>query len=322
MPINVQCKRAIVDPTTEQRRPCGHAFKVADSLAGKVIRCPQCKQGIQVDDPTKSPAKKSKRPAAPVESMAPLATQQGIMDQETTKASGQYQKVRVCNQCGKPVASNVCKSCGHRNNKFTNQSIEKIKPKLCGMQLWFSQTIQQALPIKVMVLVMHLAMLVIVLLVGGSTIIGMTTQNVSVTAGLVILLMVAFGLIVYLAFTFKSYQFLIQPGAELAWFQKPFWSFILTLARSKNWRDYDAKLSNRVVVKADNPQTSDADVLDLPQIRQAQVLDLENTLVTDAGLQSLHILKNLRCLVLRNTQVTPAEVYRFQQAFPKVWIWY
>ena len=150
----------------------------------------------------------------------------------------------------------------------------------------------------------------------------MTTQNVSVTAGLVILLMETLGLVVYLAFTFKSYQFLIQPGAELAWFQKPFWSFILILARSKNWRDYDAKLSNRVVVKADNPQTSDADVLDLPQIRQAQVLDLENTLVTDAGLQSLHILKNLRCLVLRNTQVTPAEVYRFQQAFPKVWIWY
>ena len=322
MPIKVQCKRAVVDPDTEQRRPCGHAFRVADSLAGKVIRCPQCKQGVQVADPTKTPAKKTKRPTATVESMAPLATKQGIMEQETTKASQQYQKVSVCNECGKPVAGDVCKSCGHRKNKPTSQSIDQIKPNLCGMQRWLCQTIRQALPVKAMVLVMHLAMLVITLLVGGSTILGMTTQNVSIVSGILLLAVLTAALVVYLAFTFKSYQFLIQPGAELAWFQKPFWNFVLTLARSKNWRDYDSTLSNRVVVKADDPKTSDTDIFDLPQIRHAQVVDLENTLITDAGLKSLYSLKNLQCLVLRNTQVTPAEVYRFQQAFPNVWIWY
>ena len=134
--------------------------------------------------------------------------------------------------------------------------------------------------------------------------------------------MVSVAAVIYLAFAFKSYQFLIQPGAQLAWFQKPLWNFVLNLARSKNWRDYDASLSNRVVVTADDPKTGDQDIFDLPDVRRAQVLDFENTLITDAGLRSLYQLKKLECLVLRNTNVTGEEVYRFQQAFPNVWIWF
>ena len=322
MPIKVQCKRAVVDPDTQQRRPCGHAFKVADSLAGKVIRCPECKQGIQVADPTKPPAPKTNQPTAKVESLDPLAAKQGIMEQAVTTGSSQYQKVKVCPGCGKPLAGNSCRSCGYKINKPNDQAIERIKPKLCGMQLWLCRTIRQALPVKAMVLVMHLAMVLIVLLIGGSSIMGMTTQNLSVSAGLALLFIVSVAAVIYLALAFKSYQFLMQPGAQLAWFQKPFWNLVLSLARSKNWRDYDASLSNRVVVKADDPQTGNQDIFDLPDIRRAQVLDLENTLITDAGLRSLYQLKNLECLVLRNTDVTAEEVYRFQQAFPSVWIWF
>ena len=164
-------------------------------------------------------------------------------------------------------------------------------------------------------------MLIIVMLIGGSTIIGMTTENVSIVAGLALLLFAAVISVVYLAFAFKGYQFMMQPGAQLAWFQKPFWNLILSLARSKNWRDYDARLSNRIVVKADSSQVGDLDILDLPDVRRAQVLDLEDTQVTDAGLKSLYQLTKLECLVLKNTQVTAAEVYRFQQTFPTVWIW-
>lgn len=322
MPIKVQCKRAVVDQDTQQRQPCGHAFKVADTLAGKVIRCPKCKQGIQVPDSSRPPTPKSNRPTAAIESMDPLATKQGIMEQAVTTGSSQYQKVKVCPGCGKPLAGDNCRSCGYKIAKPDDQAIEKIKPKLCGMQLWFCRTIRQALPVKVMVFVMHTATLLIVLLVGGSTIMGMATQNVSVIVGLTLLLMVSMAAIIYLAFAFKSYQFLIQPGAQLAWFQKPLWNFVLGLARSKNWRDYDASLSSRVVVTADDPQTGDQDIFDLPDVRRAQVLDFENTLITDAGLRSLYQLKKLECLVLRNTNVTAEEVYRFQQAFPNVWIWF
>ena len=190
------------------------------------------------------------------------------------------------------------------------------------MQLWLCRTIRQALPVKVMVLVMHVAMLVIALLIGVSSIVGMTTQNVSIVAGLGSLMFATVISVVYLAFAFKGYQFVMQPGAQLAWFQKPFWNIILSLARGKNWRDYDARLSNRTVVTADDPRLSDVDLFDLPEIRQAQVLDLENTQITDEGLKSLYQLSKLECLVLRKTQVTPAEVYRFQQTFPTVWIWF
>ena len=322
MPIKVQCKRAVVDPETDQRRPCGHAFKVADSLAGKVIRCPKCKQGIQIGDPSKQPAKKASRPTAAIQSMDPFADKQDVMEQETTTASKQYRKVAVCGECGKPVSGEVCKACGHRTNKPTKDSIEKIKPQLCGFQLWLSRTIRQALPVKAMLLVMHSAMLFSVLVIGGLSIYGMATQNVPIGWGLVILLFVTMFAIVYLAFTFKGYQFVMQPGAQLAWFQKPFWNAILSLARGKNWRDYDARLSNRIVVTAENPGLDDADIFDLPDIRRAQVLDLESTQVTDAGLKSLYQLTKLECLVLRKTQVTAAEVYRFQQTFPTVWIWF
>ena len=322
MPIKVQCKRAVVDPNTQQRQPCGHAFKVADSLAGKVIRCPKCKQGIQVADPSKPSAPKTKQPTVAIEPMDPLAAKQGIMEQAVTTGSSQYRKVKVCPECGKPLGGDTCRSCGHKTNKPDDQAIEKINPKLCGMQLWFCRTIRQALPVKLMVFVMHVAMLLIVLLVGGSSIAGMASQNLSVFAGLILLLMVSVAAVIYLAFAFKSYQFLIQPGAQLAWFQKPLWNLVLGLARSKNWRDYDTSLSNRIVVTADAPQTGDLDIFDLPDVRRAQVLDFENTQITDAGLRSLYQLKKLECLVLRNTNVTAEEVYRFQQAFPNVWIWF
>lgn len=321
MPIKVQCNRAVVDPDTEQRRACGHAFKVADTLAGKVIRCPKCKQGLQVADPAKAPVQKPNRPSAAVESLDPLASKQGIMEQATTTGSSQYQKVKVCPECGKPLAGHTCRSCGHKINKPGDQAIEKIKPKLCGMQLWLCQTIKQALPVKAMVLMMHLAMLLIVLLVGGSSILAMAKQNISIISGLVLLFVISVATVVYLAFAFKSYQFLMQPGAQPAWFQKPFWNLILGMARSKNWRDYDARLSNRVVVKAEDPRTRDEDIFDLPDVRHAQVLDFEGTQITDAGLRSLYQLKKLECLVLRNTQVSLEEIYRFQQAFPNVWIW-
>ena len=295
---------------------------MADTLAGKVIRCPKCKQGIQVADPSKPVPKKVQSSATNIQSLDPLADKQNVMDQETTTVSGQYRKVEVCNQCGKPVSGDVCRACGHRKNRPKNESVDRIKPQACGMQLWLGRTIRQALPVKVMVLVMHLMMVTIVLLISGSTLVGMTTQNVSILFGLGALLFATVISVVYLAFAFKGYQFLMQPGAQLAWFQKPFWNIILSLARSKNWRDYDARLSNRTVVTADNPGLEDADIFDLPDIRRAQVLDLENTLVTDVGLKSLYQLSKLECLVLRKTQVTAEEVYRFQQAFPSVWIWF
>ena len=180
MAIKVQCKRAVVDPETDKRQPCGHAFKVADTLAGKVIRCPKCKQGIQVADPSRPVAKKDNRPAAAIESMDPFAEKQNVMDQEAATGSSNYRKVAVCSECGKPVTGDVCRNCGHKKNRPKNESIEKIKPQACGMQLWLCRTIRQALPVKVMVLVMHAAMMGIGLLIGGSTIVGMTTQNVSV----------------------------------------------------------------------------------------------------------------------------------------------
>ena len=145
MPIKVQCKRAVVDPETNQRRPCGNAFRVADELAGKVIRCPKCKQGVQVADPSKQAAIKERRPTAAIPTMDPLAGKKDVMDQETTAASSQYRKVDVCTECGKPVTGDVCRACGFKKNRPNNESLEKIKPQACGMQLWLCKTIQPSI---------------------------------------------------------------------------------------------------------------------------------------------------------------------------------
>ena len=322
MSIKIKCNRAVVDPETNDRRPCGHIFKVDSSLAGKVLRCPRCKQGIEIPQPGKpkdARPKKRPRPAAPVENLAPLA------GKETKNSLGQssrdYQKVTVCQKCGKPVTGQTCNACGFKEIRRNDKNIRNIKPKPVGMQRWLIATINQALPARYLAIMIHIGLAIIVALICFATITAMSREALSAFAGISILGIGFLPCVAYLALVFKSYQFLLQPGAQLAWFQRPFWNWILRLARKQNWKDYDSRLSSREVITVSDEDFDDQDLLELDRFRYANVLDLEGTKITDNGLEALYGMKQLQCLVLRNTLVSKTEVYRFQQTFPKVWIW-
>ena len=58
------------------------------------------------------------------------------------------------------------------------------------------------------------------------------------------------------------------------------------------------------------------------RLNDLEAMDLEGTGITDAGLDHLRPLKQLRFLVLRRTKVTTSGVQRLQSDLRKTLIWY
>jgi ribosomal protein L37E len=291
-------------------------------MIGKVVRCPKCKQGVELKDPKAANRRKPSAAAVPVEAMDPLSANQDLMTGTAAVGQDSYARIRVCPECGKPMNSKKCKACGYVEVSRSGNDIERVKPKMTGMQLWLCKTLAQGLPVKYLALIMHGGIALLMLLSFTGIVMAMTGGSMSVWFGAIVMLglMVGFGF--YFAFVFKGYQFLLQPAAELAWFQRPLWDALLSSCRRQKWSDYDSRLSKRLVITDSNPSFTDADLAGLDGLANAGVLDLEGTQVSDAGLASLYKLKNLQCLVLKNTNVSNEEVYRFQQQFPQVWIWH
>jgi len=68
---------------------------------------------------------------------------------------------------------------------------------------------------------------------------------------------------------------------------------------------------------------NDKQLAELADLGELEVLDLGGTQVSDESVGLLKRLRpTLRCLVLRNTHITPEAVDDLQQALPQVWIWY
>ena len=92
--------------------------------------------------------------------------------------------------------------------------------------------------------------------------------------------------------------------------------------RRVNWQGYDSRNKGRGIINKRGAPIGDQQIAELENLHRCQVLDLEKTLISDAGLRSFYGLQNLHCLVLRKTNVTAEGVFRLQQANPKLWIWY
>jgi hypothetical protein len=88
------------------------------------------------------------------------------------------------------------------------------------------------------------------------------------------------------------------------------------------WERYDNSLKDRRVICVRDRMFGDHDIMERKGIKNAQVLDIQGTNLTDHGLLNLYELKHLQCVVLLGTKVSPEAVFRFQQTFPRLWIWY
>ena len=105
MPISVKCNS------------CGHAGRVADHLAGKLLKCPKCGQTFQVGGavpPGQGPARPA-TPNVPVPLARPAPNDEDDGDPYGLAPAGASSSTgRACPECGATMAPQavVCTSCG------------------------------------------------------------------------------------------------------------------------------------------------------------------------------------------------------------------
>ncbi|MFK7767133.1 MAG: hypothetical protein AB8B55_07915 [Mariniblastus sp.] len=233
-------------------------------------------------------------------------------------------KTERCKKCGNESVDGRCSVCKHVEPKFEkmNQSIQDIEIENVGFQRWFCETMNEGVSIKVLEYASHIMLGFLGLLLVGAGIICLTGLGLGVFGGVVILTGVGLATALYCGLVFKGYQFQNDPRARLAWFQKPFWNFILMVARLMKWQAYDSRLKGRTIIRSRDKMFGDYELADHPDLKNCSVLDLQGTRVTDRGLLELYRLKHLRCVVLRKTSVSHEAIFRLQQSLPRLWIWY
>jgi hypothetical protein len=229
-----------------------------------------------------------------------------------------------CKKCGNISIEGKCTVCRFVEPKFEKlyQPLDDVKIELAGFQRWFSRTMSEGVSMKLVEWASHimLGLLGILLLVAAAVCIAGLGPGPIFGVILMLLILGIAGL--YISFVFKGHQFLRDPNAKLAWFQKPFWNMVLAMARFQKWEKYDGKLKDRRIIKVRDSSFRDPEIPQLEGFKTCQVLDLQGTAVTDTGLLDLYDLKHLQCVVLKQTNVTHQGVFRLQQSFPRLWIWY
>ncbi len=244
-------------------------------------------------------------------------------DQPATTSLAEDRKER-CKKCGNIVDNGQCTICKYVEPKFEklHQPLDEIDIEITGFQRWFSKTMNEGVSVKVLEYSAHVMLGILGLFILGAALIGIAGYGAGTIGGLVMLLAVCSAAMLYAGLVYKGHQFLRDPKARLAWFQKPFWNLLLRLARLMNWQGYDQRLRNRKIIRVRERFFRDHEIMELDGIRNCQVLDLQGTGVTDRGLLHLYGLKHLQCVVLKGTSVTHEGVFRLQQSFPRLWIWY
>lgn len=345
MLIEIQCSNhSVFDAATGRFRVCGHRWMVDSSQIGAMVTCPSCEEPLEVSrpEPPKS-AESASNPTAPKTKAAPakgnVQPNQGSPKRKVASSVKKNDVMELqfaedqlepsfagngtrCKKCGSPAPYGRCTVCRFVEPRFKNMHlpIDEIKMQPAGMQLWLSKTLSEGMSASVLATIGHVCAVVPILL--GLLVAVLSLISGSIVGGLIALVFVITLLLTYLSTTIKAYQFLRNPRTQLGFFQKPFWNFILWLARRGNWENYDQRLKGRRVVKVNERGFTDAQLETVEGIRTAQVLDLENTQVSDRCVAVLYRLEHLQCLVLRKTNVTHDAVVRLQQTFPKLWIWY
>ncbi len=224
-------------------------------------------------------------------------------------------KRKRCPSCGSLLDDHgKCSLCNYVEPQFRSKtaSLDDIKIKLAGFQLWISEIVSEGASFSLLALVATSLLTVAYLLLGALTLLlGEVLWFVAITCLYV----------VYILSVFKAWQLTRNPRARLSFWQRPCWNGVLFAARLLGWHRYDSRYAGRKIINLRNAPIVDERVAYIEDLDKCQVLDLQNTLITDKGLLPLYGLNNLHCLIVRRTAVTPEGVFRLQQANPRLWIW-
>ncbi|MCH2178656.1 MAG: hypothetical protein MK106_07615 [Mariniblastus sp.] len=248
----------------------------------------------------------------------PFEETEGLVSDDGQPRSVHDLKRKRCPDCGSALADNgKCSLCPYVEPKFNSKSaaLDEIDIQLAGFQLWVSQIVSDGASIRwvagfvtALFCLVYMVLMPIALLVGG-------------IGGIVAAVCLTLGFVFYILAVVKAWQLTKDPRARLSFLQRPFWNLLLFGARLLRWEKYDAQYTGRKIINLRNAPIVDAKVAYIEDLKKCQVLDLENTLITDDGLEPLYGHKHLHCLVVRRTAVTPEGVFRLQQANPRLWIW-
>lgn len=307
MSIEFKCANITYDSKTKQRSRCGKKLRAPLDKAGAKVTCPACQQPLTIPEAPKSVIKKP--------DLMEVDFDDGALP-GTTASSVTHDRVNRCRKCGRPLDSKgICHRCNYAkpSMKLSQSALEEIKIKPVGFQLWLINIISEGMPVAVLTSLIHF-LFVLLTVASGALILFSSAGLVRVA----LFAVVAAASFFYIALVVKSYQFLRTPHAKLAWFQRPFWDFVLWTCRRRQW----ASNIQRSIIDKRGQQVTDDDLDKIENLKDAGVLDLEGTLVTDDAFRFFYRMDRLQCLVLRNTEVTHESVFRLQQTKPKLWIWY
>ncbi|MDA7906526.1 hypothetical protein N9B43_06450 [Mariniblastus sp.] len=243
--------------------------------------------------------------------------------QEVSKGLVGDQQER-CKKCGNLVENARCVVCFFVDSKFEKLHcpLPDIEIQVTGCQRWLQQTMSEGVSVKFIALAGNLLVGAMAVMLGGISALFLMGLGFGPVVGGLLLFLTIVSTCFYLGLLFKCRQFMHKPVAQLAWFQKPFWRLLLFFARFMKWERYDSALRGRRVIRIRDRMFGDNDIMEQKGIKNVQVLDIQGTNLTDRGLLNLYDLKHLQCVVLRGTKVSPEAVFRFQQTFPRLWIWY
>jgi len=100
------------------------------------------------------------------------------------------------------------------------------------------------------------------------------------------------------------------------------WTIVLSFQRAVGWRVATWPFPTTKVLTLHDSTFTDQDLREVDNLKQYETLDLEGTQLSNAALEQLAPMKQLRFIVVRRTNVTVVGIQRLQQALPKACIWY
>lgn len=314
--INVRAKsgagRRAADVPVSSKSPRERANKLASAGGGM----------------TKSPGNSDRRGQHRRQLTDSVSGRSDIMDLDFKSQEASRELVgdrqERCKKCGNLIENARCTVCFFVDSKFEkiHCPLPDIEIQVAGCQRWLQQTMSEGVSVGFIALAGNLLVGAMAVMLGGISGLFLSGVGLGPVVGVVLLFLTIVSTCFYLGLLFKCRQFMRKPVAQLAWFQKPFWRLLLFFARFMKWERYDSALQGRRVISIRDRMFGDYDVMGLKGIKNVQVLDIQGTNLTDQGLLNLYELKHLQCVVLRRTKVSPEAVFRFQQSFPRLWIWY
>jgi hypothetical protein len=117
-----------------------------------------------------------------------------------------------------------------------------------------------------------------------------------------------------------SYRVFVQTSGNAYRGNSVLWRAVLMMGRGLEWKTFSG--SSRRASTHRQRSFDDAALAGVEGCAELQVLDLEGTGITDAGLKLLQHHSHLEFLILRRTQVTEDGVWELQQTIPTTCIWY